>query len=131
MQKVITAAEMREVDRLTTEKYGIPSIILMENAAQAAARALIGEFGGNIRGKTAVILCGSGNNGGDGAALARILWTLGANCSVFLVGNLAKTKGDAFTNFNAVKTISEAKKNSDARENFLHFSEIPYDAIDE
>ena len=80
MQKVLTAEEMREVDRLTTEKYGIPSILLMENAAHAAARIITEKLGGSVKGKSFLILCGKGNNGGDGAALARILWTQGANC---------------------------------------------------
>jgi ADP-dependent NAD(P)H-hydrate dehydratase / NAD(P)H-hydrate epimerase len=47
MQKVLTAAEMREVDRLTTERYGIPSIILMENAAHAVARVITEKLGGS------------------------------------------------------------------------------------
>jgi NAD(P)H-hydrate epimerase len=46
MQKVLTAAEMREVDRLTTEKYGIPSLLLMENAAHAVARVITEKLGG-------------------------------------------------------------------------------------
>ncbi len=74
MQKVLTAEEMREVDRLTTEKYGIPSIILMENAAHAAARIILEKLSGTVEGKSVLVLCGKGNNGGDGAALARILW---------------------------------------------------------
>ena len=80
MQKILSAEEMREVDRLTTEKYGIPSILLMENAAHAAARIITEKLGGSVAGKSFLILCGKGNNGGDGAALARILWTLGADC---------------------------------------------------
>jgi ADP-dependent NAD(P)H-hydrate dehydratase / NAD(P)H-hydrate epimerase len=78
MQKVLTAEEMREVDRLTTERYGIPSILLMENAAHAAARFITERLGDTVAGKSFLILCGKGNNGGDGAALARILWTQGA-----------------------------------------------------
>ena len=73
MQKVLSAEEMREVDRLTTEKYGIPSILLMENAAHAAADVIKEKLGGSVAGKSFLILCGKGNNGGDGAALARIL----------------------------------------------------------
>ena len=70
---------MREVDRLTTEEYGIPSLLLMENAAQAAARVICQRLGGSVEGSSILVLCGKGNNGGDGAALARILWTQGAN----------------------------------------------------
>ena len=71
MQKVLTAAQMREVDRLTTEKYGIPSILLMENAAHTVARVITEKLGGSVEGKSILVLCGKGNNGGDGAAIAR------------------------------------------------------------
>lgn len=106
MQKVLTAAEMREVDHLTTEKYGIPSLILMENAAHAAARVITEKLGGSVEGKSFLILCGKGNNGGDGAALARILWTQGAVVTVLLFGNIRDTKGDSGTNFEIIDKIS-------------------------
>jgi ADP-dependent NAD(P)H-hydrate dehydratase / NAD(P)H-hydrate epimerase len=99
MQKVVTAEEMREIDRLTTEKYGIPSLILMENAANAAARVILEKFNGSVKGKSVLVLCGKGNNGGDGAALARILWTLGAEVYVLLLGKVEHTKGEAKINF--------------------------------
>src|SRR6188508_1587796 len=99
MQKVLTAAQMREVDRLTTERHGIPSIILMENAAHAVARVIAEKLGGSVKGKPILILCGKGNNGGDGAALARILWQGGAIVEVILFGKVAETKGDARSNF--------------------------------
>ena len=109
MQKVLTAAEMREVDRLTTEKYGIPPLLLMENAAHAAARVITEKLGGEIAGKSVLILCGKGNNGGDGAALARVLWTLDAYVDVYLFGKVKETKGDARTNFEIIKKISDRK----------------------
>lgn len=105
MRKVLTAEEMREVDRLTTERYGIPSILLMENAAHAAARVITEKLGGSVEGKSFLILCGKGNNGGDGAALARILWTQGAKVEVNLLGKIEETKGDARTNFEICKEI--------------------------
>ncbi len=85
MQKVLTAAEMREVDRLTTERYGIPSIILMENAAHAVARVITEKLGGSVKGKSILVLCGKGNNGGDGAALARILGSTRCRWHSFVV----------------------------------------------
>jgi ADP-dependent NAD(P)H-hydrate dehydratase / NAD(P)H-hydrate epimerase len=105
MQKVLTAEEMREVDRLTTEKYGIPSILLMENAAHAAAR-IIAEKLGSVAGKSFLILCGKGNNGGDGASLARILWTQGAKVHVVLFGKIAETKDDAEINFKVLERLN-------------------------
>ncbi len=110
MQKVLTAAEMREVDRLTTEKYGIPSILLMENAAHAAARIITEKLGGSVAGKSFLILCGKGNNGGDGAALARILWTLGADVQVYLFGKVEDTKDDARTNFGILNQFPQNRE---------------------
>lgn len=99
MLKVLTAEQMREVDRLTTERYGIPSIILMENAAHAVARVITEKLGGSVKGKSILVLCGKGNNGGDGAALARILGLSGAFVEVVLFGKVEETKGDARVNF--------------------------------
>src|ERR1700745_204666 len=106
MQKVLTAEQMREVDRLTTEKYGIPSILLMENAAHAVARVITEKLGGSVKGKSILILCGKGNNGGDGAALARILWTQGAEVYICVFGNLTDTKSEAKVNFESAKRLS-------------------------
>ena len=69
--KVLTAAEMREVDRLTIE-MGLPGIILMENAAQSVVEEMVRQFG-PMCGHRVAVLCGKGNNGGDGLAIARIL----------------------------------------------------------
>lgn len=106
MQKVLSAEEMREVDRLTTEKYGVPGLLLMENAAHAAARAIAERFDGSVDGKSVLILCGKGSNGGDGAALARILWTLGADVEVCLFGKVDETKGDARVNFEILDRVA-------------------------
>lgn len=109
MQKVLSAEEIREVDRLTTEKYGIPSILLMENAAHAAANVIIEKLGGSVDGKSFLILCGKGNNGGDGAALARILSVHGARVKVLLLGKVAETKGDARTNFEIIQNQNQQR----------------------
>ncbi len=105
MQKVLTAAQMREVDRLTTERYGIPSIILMENAAHAVARVVTEKLGGSVKGKSILILCGPGNNGGDGAVLARILWQAGAKVHVFSWGRLDSSAVDASSNFEIIRKL--------------------------
>ena len=105
MQKVLTAEQMRAVDRLTTERYGIPSILLMENAAHAVARVITKKMGGSVKGKSVLILCGKGNNGGDGAALARILWKDGAFVWFMLFGRVAETTGDARANLDILRAI--------------------------
>jgi ADP-dependent NAD(P)H-hydrate dehydratase / NAD(P)H-hydrate epimerase len=124
MQKVLTAEEMREVDRLTTEKYGIPSLILMENAAHAAARVITEKLGGSVAGKSFLILCGKGNNGGDGAALGRILWTMGASVFVHLFGKVEETKGDARANFEILKKFYESDHTNPPTNRCLLFYEI-------
>lgn len=122
MRKVLTAEQMREVDRLTTERYGIPSVILMENAAHAVARVITEKVGGSVEGKSVLILCGKGNNGGDGAALARILYEAGARVEVNLFGRVVETKGDARENLERLLKI--ASKDFHKKGN-LYFEETP------
>ena len=110
MQKVLTAEEMRAVDRKTTERYGISSLLLMENAANAAARVITEKIGGSIKEKSVLILCGRGNNGGDGAALGRILWCMGADVEVCLFGQVENTSGDARENFEILRKITGAER---------------------
>ena len=94
---------MRDIDRLTTEHSGIPSLVLMENAASATARCVTSFCKGDVAGKSLLVMCGKGNNGGDGAAAARLLAIAGARVDVVLVGRLDDTKGDARENFNRLR----------------------------
>src|SRR2546430_11931310 len=91
---------MRTIDRLTTERFGIPSLMLMENAAIATTRWVTHSCQGEVAGKSLLVLCGKGNNGGDGAAAARLLAIAGARVDVVLIGKVDDTKGDARENFN-------------------------------
>ena len=116
--KALTAAEMREVDRLTTERYGIPSATLMENAGTSVATfvaerfigrgsardgtVVIGE--GTDRGlRRVVVFCGKGNNGGDGFVVARKLRDAGCGVSVYLFADPKEMGGDAAANRDAWK----------------------------
>ncbi len=81
--KILTARQMAEVDRLTTERYLVPSILLMENAGRSVADELEKACPG-LRGKRIAALCGRGNNGGDGFVVARYLALRGANPSIVL-----------------------------------------------
>ncbi|HEX7957590.1 MAG TPA: NAD(P)H-hydrate dehydratase, partial [Pyrinomonadaceae bacterium] len=92
-------------DRLTTERYAVPSLLLMESAAAAAAREILPLLPNSPGGPDVIVLCGRGNNGGDGAALARQLCLLGANVTVVLFGKLEETKGDARVNFEIVRAL--------------------------
>ncbi len=95
--KVLTAAQMREADRLTTERYGIPGIELMENAGTAIAEFLHEKFP-DIRTRKILVLCGKGNNGGDGLVVARHLKNSGCPAVVFLFANPGSMEGDAAAN---------------------------------
>ena len=95
--KALTAAEMREVDRLTTERFGIPSLQLMEAAGKHVADAVLREFSPQLPRRVAV-LCGKGNNGGDGLVAARYLRAAGVAPRVCLFGNPKELHGDAGAN---------------------------------
>ncbi len=97
---------MREIDRLTTERCGTPSLMLMEAAATAVARVVTERLSGDVAGKSVLVLCGRGNNGGDGAATARLLALAGARVSLALFGRVEETKGDARTNFQAAHSLA-------------------------
>jgi ADP-dependent NAD(P)H-hydrate dehydratase / NAD(P)H-hydrate epimerase len=100
--KALTAAEMREVDRLTTERYGIPSLQLMENAGTQFFDFLRAYYD-DIAASRAAILCGKGNNGGDGFVVARHLQERGLKPSVYLFAEQEAVRGDASENFARLK----------------------------
>ena len=103
MKKVVTAEQMGEIDRLTTSEFGVASIDLMENAATAVRDVILDEFRGSVADKKSVVLCGTGNNGGDGAAIARLLMQNGADVVPLLLGKIENTKGDARRNFQKLR----------------------------
>jgi NAD(P)H-hydrate epimerase len=96
---------MREIDRLTTERYATPSLLLMEQAAAASVRAIAARRPDGLAGRSVRVLCGRGNNGGDGAALARQLCLQGAFVDVALLGRVAEAKGDARINFEIARSL--------------------------
>jgi NAD(P)H-hydrate epimerase len=100
---------MREIDRLTTETQGIPSLLLMDAASASCLSALSDHFDGKLDGVRVLILCGKGNNGGDGAGLAQLLAEAGAECTVVLLGLLSETRGDARTNFERVTQSADSE----------------------
>jgi NAD(P)H-hydrate epimerase len=100
----LTRQQVREVDRLATEQYQMPGIVLMENAARGAtavAAAMLRQFGL----KSAVILAGGGNNGGDGLAIARHLHNAGYSATVALCTDPDKYGGDALVNWRIVQAM--------------------------
>lgn len=95
--KVLTAAEMQRVDRLTAERYGVASLTLMENAGRGVAEFLTERFS-PLAAQRITILCGRGNNGGDGFVVARLLREQGLKPRVVLLADPETVKGDARVN---------------------------------
>ena len=87
MKRILTAAQMKQADRNTIETMGVPSLVLMERAALSCVEEL--QSGTWNTGKVLAV-CGPGNNGGDGAAIARILKTKGVDAELFCLGNPEK-----------------------------------------
>ena len=112
VQPVIFAEQMREIDRLTVENYHTTSLLLMESASAACLEAIRSRFNGDLTGKRALVLCGKGNNGGDGAALARGLCRASVQSDVVLFGKFAETVGDAHTNFESVRHLASFEAGS-------------------
>ena len=123
VQPVISAEQMRQIDRLTVEKFATPSLLLMEAAASATFRAIESQFSGNLADKKARVLCGPGNNGGDGAAVARALARTGVRTDVILFGRIQETKGDARANFEMTRQLATFEAGSNVEPSPLSFIE--------
>ncbi len=94
MRPVFTASEMRALDARAIAELGIPGPRLMDNAGTGAARAIARELA-PVRGRRVVVVCGKGNNGGDGFVVARRLRAQGARVGVHLVARRDEVGGDA------------------------------------
>jgi hydroxyethylthiazole kinase-like uncharacterized protein yjeF len=108
--KIVTAAEMREIDRITTEKFGVPSLTLMENAGSAVAEFVLDEY---PEAKCIGVICGKGNNGGDGFVAARKLHEAGRQVEVLLLADPAELKGDAAAMFKKLPAKAVVARNED------------------
>lgn len=93
--KVANSEQMREIDRQTISRFGVPSVALMENAGAEVAQVAVSEFNTS----NPVIICGKGGNGGDGFVCARHLAMMGVQSKVFLLSDYDELKGDALVNF--------------------------------
>jgi hydroxyethylthiazole kinase-like uncharacterized protein yjeF len=125
--KILTAQQMREMDRLTVERCGIPYITLMETAGSRVVEAII-EHCEPVTESYFSVFCGKGNNGGDGAVIARLLWMRGASkVRVCLFGELAATKGETRANFEIIKRLAEEEEVRDRLLTRLTFQEIKQD----
>jgi ADP-dependent NAD(P)H-hydrate dehydratase / NAD(P)H-hydrate epimerase len=102
--RLVKASEIQEMDRLTIQEMGIPGIVLMENAARGAAGIFLDHFE-PPENSHVVVLCGPGNNGGDGYVAARYLHEKGLKTTVIVLAPRAKIKGDALTNLEIIRRM--------------------------
>lgn len=100
----VSAHQMKQIDKYTIEDFGIPSIVLMENAGRGASQTAL-DMLSNATNKKVICVCGKGNNGGDGFMCARHLVNKGVEVEVFLMGESSQLKGDAKINFDTLKYL--------------------------
>ena len=122
--RVLNASQMREADRRTIEDIGVPSLVLMENAGRQVVAAMEAAFE-DLPSRHVAILCGRGNNGGDGFVVARTLAQRDVECSVFLLGEVSAVRGDARVNLEILGRLGiTVVEVTDAQTWELHYSEI-------
>ena len=130
--KILTSSQMRNIDRRATERFGIPSIVLMENAALAVVDAIETHYPDADR---VAILCGPGANGGDGLAVARHLENRGIVPVVLIIGDRARYGGDSLTNLTICERLGlpiyEIRDSGGVDEALVHASDadVIVDAI--
>lgn len=101
--KVTTVSEMKSLDQRAVKEFGIPELILMENAGNSVFYVIQKELG--IKGKKFVVLCGSGNNGGDGMVVARKIYSNGGNVTLILLSDKKNLKGITKKNYEILSNI--------------------------
>lgn len=130
---VCTAAQMREIDRTAIEDFGLPGVVLMEIAGRGAV-AVLSKLK-ELKDLRVAILCGPGNNGGDGFVVARHLISRGARVTVFLVADHAKVMGDALINLQILERMGAkllpmaTTQDLERAENVLIHAQVLVDAL--
>ncbi len=128
--KVSTVEKMRLLDKTAIEKFGIKDELLMENAGLAAFRVLADNF--EIKGTNFAVICGGGNNGGDGLVTARKIYSIGGLPHVILLSDPIKYKGAAKINYEIALKIGfpvERVSNTKVLNDILYASDVVIDAI--
>ena len=128
--KIVTAAEMREIDRVSSERFGIPSLTLMENAGTAVAAFVLSQYSSA---ESVGVICGKGNNGGDGFVAARKLHEAGCDVRVLLLAERSELRGDAAEMFTrlpmpAVGVSKKEQLNTEAARSVFN-ADVLVDAI--
>ncbi len=130
--KIVVEKDIREIDSRATEKYGIPSMILMEHAGLALADEVKKHV--SDHGKI-ILVIGMGNNGGDGLVCARHLHSEGYKIVVFMIGNVKKLSEDALQNYMMIKPLNIQIENiNDATgakklKKYINFNDVVVDCI--
>lgn len=117
MFKACMAHQMRNIDRIAMEAYRIPGIVLMENAALACVDALKNKY--NLKTTSFCVVCGKGNNGGDGLAIARHLYNAGAKVEIILVSG-SEFSGDAKINYDICESMDISMDEIENTGSFVH-----------
>ena len=102
--KLVSGTQMKKIDKKTIKDIGIPGIVLMENAAIKAVQQIEQSFK-SINNIKVVVICGKGNNGGDGFAISRHLYNKGADVTVINLYDKSIIKGDALTNLTIIENM--------------------------
>lgn len=132
--KVATAEEMREIDRIAMESYGIPEVVLMENAGAEAAKAVLALCVGR-EGVKVSVFAGVGNNGGDAFVAARHLDSHGIKCKVYIIGDAERIQGAAKINLDILQNLNldilqvASQRDWDKVKIALAFSDILVDGL--
>ncbi|MBR5430164.1 MAG: NAD(P)H-hydrate dehydratase [Firmicutes bacterium] len=133
--RLLTADEMRLADQAAINDFGIPGIVLMENAGLAVVAQVEALLGGDLNGKKAAVFCGGGNNGGDGLVVARHLHNKGCEVRLYFLSDPDIFRGDALTNYEILCNmgvsglqLSESRRLNVARM-ALWSSDVAIDAI--
>ena len=132
--KVVTAEQMREIDGRTINEYGVPGIVLMENACINIVKEIEKDIG-TFKKMNIVVFAGTGNNGGDALGVARHVFNQGANVLVVLLGKEDSVKGEALINFNIIKkmginfVVVEDESYNEEIAASLHMADVVVDGI--
>ncbi|UCD77675.1 MAG: NAD(P)H-hydrate epimerase, partial [Desulfobacterales bacterium] len=101
---LVTASEMQQIDRRTIEEFGIPGMVLMENAGRGATRFMLEQFP-DLQNQRVGVMAGRGNNGGDGFVIARYLKQKGIQVFVYLLADSKAVQGDAAANLRFLRPL--------------------------
>lgn len=135
MIPVLSRAQMRAFDRHAIDHCHVPGVVLMENAGRGAADVASRILGNGVAGARVVVVCGAGNNGGDGFVVARHLWARGCDVRVFLASAPERVHGDARINHDAFLdlggqvTVLRESERLDALEAALALADLVVDGL--